>query len=33
MNEDVIHYVAKNIKSNVRELEGAIISLNSSSFF
>jgi chromosomal replication initiator protein len=27
MNEDVIHYVAKNIKSNVRELEGAIISL------
>ena len=27
MNEEVIHYVAKNIKSNVRELEGAIISL------
>ncbi|HJN54051.1 MAG TPA: chromosomal replication initiator protein DnaA [Flavobacteriaceae bacterium] len=27
MNDDVIEYVAKNIKSNVRELEGAIISL------
>ena len=27
MDDDVIEYVAKNIKSNVRELEGAIISL------
>ncbi len=27
MNEEVIQYVAKNIRSNVRELEGAIISL------
>ena len=27
MNEEVIKYVAKNIRSNVRELEGAIISL------
>jgi len=27
MNDEVIEYVAKNIKSNVRELEGAIISL------
>jgi len=27
MSEDVIEYVAKNIKTNVRELEGAIISL------
>lgn len=27
MPEDIVEYVAKNIKSNVRELEGAIISL------
>ena len=26
MSEEVIEYVAKNIKTNVRELEGAIIS-------
>ena len=33
MNEDVIHYVAKNIKTNIRELEGAIISLIAQSSF
>ena len=27
MDDEIIHYVAKNIKTNVRELEGAIISL------
>ena len=27
MGEDVIEYVAKNINSNIRELEGAIVSL------
>ena len=31
--EDIIEYVAKNIKSNVRELEGAIISLIAQSSF
>ena len=33
MSEDVIEYVAKNIKTNVRELEGAIISLIAQSSF
>lgn len=33
MSDDVIEYVAKNIKSNVRELEGAIISLIAQSSF
>ncbi len=33
MDEDVINYIAKNIKSNVRELEGAIISLIAQSSF
>lgn len=33
MPEDIIEYVAKNIKSNVRELEGAIISLIAQSSF
>ena len=33
MDDDVIDYVAKNIKSNVRELEGAIISLIAQSSF
>ncbi|WP_147677532.1 chromosomal replication initiator protein DnaA [Algibacter pacificus] len=33
MPEDIINYVAKNIKSNVRELEGAIISLIAQSSF
>jgi len=33
MPEDIIDYVAKNIKSNVRELEGAIISLIAQSSF
>ena len=33
INEDVIEYVAKNIKTNVRELEGAIISLIAQSSF
>jgi chromosomal replication initiator protein len=33
MNEDVIEYIAKNIKTNVRELEGAIISLIAQSSF
>ncbi len=33
MPEDVIDYVAKNIKTNVRELEGAIISLIAQSSF
>lgn len=27
MSDEIVEYVAKNIKSNVRELEGAIISL------
>jgi len=27
MPDEIIEYVARNIKSNVRELEGAIISL------
>lgn len=31
--EDIIEYVASNIKSNVRELEGAIISLIAQSSF
>jgi chromosomal replication initiator protein len=31
--EDIIEYVARNIKSNVRELEGAIISLIAQSSF
>ncbi len=33
MSNDVIEYVAKNIKTNVRELEGAIISLIAQSSF
>ena len=33
MSDDVIEYVAKNIKTNVRELEGAIISLIAQSSF
>ena len=33
MSEDIINYVAKNIKTNVRELEGAIISLIAQSSF
>ena len=33
MPEDIVEYVAKNIKSNVRELEGAIISLIAQSSF
>ena len=33
INDDVIEYVAKNIKTNVRELEGAIISLIAQSSF
>ncbi|GGE44070.1 chromosomal replication initiator protein DnaA [Psychroflexus planctonicus] len=33
MPEDIIDYVAKNIKSNIRELEGAIISLIAHSSF
>jgi len=33
MDEDIIEYVAKHIKSNIRELEGAIISLIAQSSF
>jgi chromosomal replication initiator protein len=33
MPEDIIEYVARNIKTNVRELEGAIISLIAQSSF
>jgi chromosomal replication initiator protein len=33
MPEEIIEYVARNIKSNVRELEGAIISLIAQSSF
>ncbi len=33
INDDIIEYVAKNIKTNVRELEGAIISLIAQSSF
>jgi len=33
MPDDIVEYVAKNIKSNVRELEGAIISLIAQSSF
>lgn len=33
MAEDVIEYVAKNVKTNIRELEGAIISLIAQSSF
>ena len=33
MPEDIVEYVAKNIKSNVRELEGAIVSLIAQSSF
>ena len=33
MDDDIIEYVAKNIKTNVRELEGAIISLIAQSSF
>ena len=33
MSDDIIDYVAKNIKTNVRELEGAIISLIAQSSF
>ena len=33
MPEDVIEYVAKNVKTNIRELEGAIISLIAQSSF
>ena len=33
MNDDIIEYVAKHIKTNVRELEGAIISLIAQSSF
>jgi chromosomal replication initiator protein len=32
-SEEIIEYVARNIKSNVRELEGAIISLIAQSSF
>ena len=32
ISDEVIDYVAKNIKVNVRELEGAVISLNSTIF-
>ena len=33
INQEIIEYVAKNIKTNVRELEGAIISLIAQSSF
>lgn len=33
MHDDIIEYVAKNIKTNVRELEGAVISLIAQSSF
>ena len=33
IHEDIIEYVAKNIKTNIRELEGAIISLIAQSSF
>ena len=33
INDDIIEYVAKNIKTNIRELEGAIISLIAQSSF
>jgi chromosomal replication initiator protein len=33
INDDIVEYVAKNIKTNVRELEGAIISLIAQSSF
>jgi len=33
MEEDIINYIAKHIKSNIRELEGAIISLIAQSSF
>jgi chromosomal replication initiator protein len=33
MDDDVIHYLADNIKTNIRELEGAIISLIAHSSF
>ena len=33
MSEDVVNYIAKNIKNNVRELEGAVISLIAQSSF
>jgi len=33
MSDDVIEYIAKNIKTNVRELEGAVISLIAQSSF
>lgn len=33
MSDDIVEYVARNIKSNVRELEGAIISLIAQSSF
>ena len=33
MSQDIIEYIAKNIKTNVRELEGAIISLIAQSSF
>lgn len=33
MPDDIVEYVAKHIKSNVRELEGAIISLIAQSSF
>ena len=33
MEDDIIYYVAKHIKSNIRELEGAIISLMAQSSF
>jgi chromosomal replication initiator protein len=33
MPNEIIEYVAQNIKSNVRELEGAIISLIAQSSF
>ena len=33
INDDVVEYVAKNIKTNVRELEGAVISLIAQSSF
>ena len=33
LDEEIIHYVAKHIQTNVRELEGAIISLIAQSSF
>ena len=33
IDDDIVDYIAKNIKSNIRELEGAIISLIAQSSF